>query len=174
MPKRRLGYGEVATEAAAAPSARGRTSQASSPKKKASSNKSMARRQPRRKTAEILVKLSDSCNLHAKRCHGDRNASEVAAEDQDERIPTACQKDLQNLQNLLPQIELKFQPPRPGEKGPSADDVVHLCAFYNSTIQSLYCPHAPRLFEQGKSVDAGKISEGFLLRLVSCLNTNSS
>ena len=154
MPKRRLGYGEVVVGEGTGPQSR-TTNPTTSPttEKKESSS----RRQPRRKTAEILLKLSHSCNLHSKSCHSEKTSNDTTIVDDDDRIPLRCENDLENLRNLLPQIELKFRPPQMGEQGPSADDIVHLCAFYNSTMQSLYCPYAPRLFEQGKSMEQGKV-----------------
>lgn len=154
MPKRRLGYGEVVAEEGAAPPSRSKKSPGSPPTQE--KNPGSNRPQPRRKTAEILLKLSHSCNLHLRSCHNEKN-SNASIVDDDERVPLRCQNDLENLGNLLPQIELKFRPPEPGDEGPSAEDVVHLCAFYNSTMQSLYCPYAPRLFEQGKSTEHGKV-----------------
>lgn len=154
MPKRRLGYGEVVVGEGTAPPSRTKTPTTSP---STQTKESSSRRQPRRKTAEILLKLSHSCNLHLKSCHSEKDSNDATIVDDDDRIPLRCENDLENLRNLLPQIELKFRPPQLGEQGPSADDVVHLCVFYNSTIQSLYCPYAPRLLDQGKSMEQGTV-----------------
>ena len=72
-------------------------------------------------------------------------------DDDEENIPEQCRIDLEKLRNLLPEIEKKFHPSTHGEKGPAAQDIAHLCDFYNSVMQGNYCPYAPHLFHMGKS-----------------------
>ena len=158
MPKRRLGYGEVAMETKV-PSQRRRSPSAPTAEVPGVSS----RRAPssRRQSSDYLLKLSQCCNSHASKCPKDRRTATTCADDEEERIPDLCSADLEQLRNLLPEIEKKFQPPGAGQKGPEADDVAHLCDFYNSVIQGHYCPFMPHLFHLGKSPKDGEF--GFLL-----------
>lgn len=154
MPKRRLGYSEVAMETKAPPPSQTRRS---SPAPATETSGPASRRSSsRRKSSDFLLKLSRSCNAHATNCHKDRIARPVGLEDEVERIPDQCRADLEQLRNLLPEIEKKFQPPAPGQRGPEAHDVAHLCDFYNSVMQGNYCPYAPHLFDLGKSPKNGE------------------
>lgn len=150
MPKRRLGYGEVAItkEPVSAPPPA---------KRQADKSSSLKRSSSRRKISDVLVKLSRSCNSHSTNCHKDRKGA-VRVDDEETRIPDQCRSDLEMLRNLLPEIEKKFRPPARGERGPEAHDVAHLCDFYNSVMQGNYCPYAPHLFHMGKSVNEGRLA----------------
>jgi len=155
MPKRRLGYGEVAVAKARALSPAPPTRRSAAAADKSPSRNSSSRS----KTSDLLVKLSRSCNSHSSNCHKDRKGGVLrGAEDKDDErtIPAQCRTDLEKLRNLLPEIEKKFQPPGRDEKGPEAHDVAHLCDFYNSAMQGNYCPYAPHLFHMGKSGNEGE------------------
>jgi hypothetical protein len=151
MPKRRLGYGEVAMETQApSPSQTRRSPPAPNAEKPPPTRRSSSRR----KSSDFLLHLSRSCNAHATKCHKDPRTT-ISAEDEEERIPDQCRADLEAMRNLLPEIEKKFQPPAQGQRGPEAHDVAHLCDFYNSVMQGNYCPYAPHLFHLGKSPKDG-------------------
>lgn len=110
----------------------------------------------RQKSSDVLIKLSQSCNNHLSNCHKDRRVTGNTEEEEEENIPEQCKMDLEKLRNLLPEIEKKFHPNGHGEKGPEAQDVAHLCDFYNSVMQGNYCPYAPHLFHMGKSPSDGE------------------
>ncbi len=147
MPKRRLSYGEVVNGVKTPPPSLGRDISLQIVDTTSSAS--------RKKSSDVLIKLSHSCNAHSNNCHRDRNIV-VNVDNEAEDIPEQCRVDLEKLRNLLPEIEKKFQPPAYGGKGPEANDVAHLCDFYNSAMQGSYCPYAPHLFHRGKSPDSGE------------------
>lgn len=151
MPKRRLGYGQVAIEAKAPPLSQTRRSPPAPNAEKP--GPTQQRSSSRGKTSDVLLKLSRSCKFHAEHWHSDWSG---AVEEDEESIPAHCKGDLEGLRNLLPKIEEKFQPPATGQKGPEAHDVAHLCDFYISVMKGNYCPHAPHLFHLGKSPTDGE------------------
>ena len=140
MPKRRL-YNETADEndgSTSASSSRGRSTQRSS---------------SHRKSSDVLLSLADACTRHSE-YHQSRNDSSAVAEDEGD-IPEKCCAVLERLRQLLPRVEKSFQPPPPGKKGPDASDIAHLCNFYDSALQGVYCPHASHLFQRGKDPKEG-------------------
>ena len=151
MPKRRLSYGEVVVGSnSLSPSAARRR-----PRPTGMTTPGASRPVSRKKSSDVLIKLSQSCNNHLSNCHKGRSVK-VNIDDDEEKIPEQCRIDLEKLRNLLPEIEKKFHPNLLGEKGPEAQDVAHLCDFYNSVMQGNYCPYAPHLFHLGKSPDDGE------------------
>lgn len=141
MPKRALGYGELAVQKDT-PERRRRLAEASG----------NSRRPSNRRSSEILLGLSHSCKKHAE-VHKDKKS--VAIHDEENDLPTRCISDLRALRNLLPKVEKAFQPPTKGKPGPAAQDVALLCEFYGSVLGGTFCPHAPHLFHLGKSAAEG-------------------
>jgi hypothetical protein len=149
MPKRRLYIdGGAENEASSSSvSERGRGPQQATT---GQSRRSAAQR----RSSDVLLRLSDACNKHATYHKGRKNTGQ--SEDDEDNLPERCRSDLQILRNLLPKVEKSFQPPAPGKKGPEAEDIAHLCDFYNSVLRGAYCPHAPHLFQRGQSAKDGK------------------
>ena len=124
-------------------------------------------------STEILLKMSDACckhgDYHSKKqpnCRPDPNNDEA-------NLPQRCLKDIRALRQLLPKVEKTIQPqvdsneasPRAAKTGRSkaiqkegteASDICHLCDFYESVLNGVFCPHAPHLFQWGKGGIDGK------------------
>lgn len=84
-----------------------------------------------------IVKLLDACKKH-KALHSEGKITPV--ENNRQKPPTRCRKDLRGLQTVLPSVESEFK------KASSVENVKHLCEFYKSVVNNGFCPHANLTF----------------------------
>lgn len=116
----------------------------------------------------LLLRLSECCHRHQvshhnhKKDHSSNANAAVWCQDDEEQVPDGCRDAIDMLRKILPKVELKsmaIQHREPGQKkgrGPPARDVAHMCAFYTSALNGVFCPHAPHLFLLGKGATESK------------------
>jgi hypothetical protein len=148
------------------------------------SSRPATKKNPHRRSSQILVKLSNACQSHQKDFHlsnnndGHANAAAVVNNNRAHRtgaietdIPASCQSALSKLESLLPKLqrEIPFKyawrevasniDANEEEYAAILDDVLLLCDFYGSILSGYYCPHMPQLFHWGKHIGSSKFCE---------------
>jgi hypothetical protein len=113
----------------------------------------------------LLLVLSECCHRHQVSHHNKKDSSSATAasnwcQDDEEQVPDGCREAIDMLRKILPKVELKSmsidryhhreQPGGQKQRGPPARDVAHMCDFYTSALNGVFCPHAPHLFLLGK------------------------
>jgi hypothetical protein len=108
----------------------------------------------------LLLHLSECCHRHQVSHHSKKDSTaSVWCEHDEEQIPEGCREAIDMLRKILPKVELKSMSIHrvPGQKrGPPARDVAHMCDFYTSALNGVFCPHAPHLFLLGKGATESK------------------
>jgi hypothetical protein len=111
----------------------------------------------------LLHVLSECCHRHQASYHNKKDSnSAVWCQDDEEEVPDGCRDAIDMLRKILPKVELKSMSivhSEPGQKkgrGPPARDVAHMCDFYTSALNGVFCPHAPHLFLLGKGATESK------------------
>jgi hypothetical protein len=103
----------------------------------------------------LLLRLSECCHRHQVSHHSKKDSASAAVwcQEDEEQVPDGCREAIDMLRKILPKVELKSMSihREPGQKrGPPARDVAHMCDFYTSALNGVFCPHAPHLFLLGK------------------------
>ena len=111
----------------------------------------------------LLLLLSECCHRHQVSHHNKKGSNAaVWCQDDEEQVPDGCREAIDTLRKILPKVELKSMSIQrePGQKtrGPPARDVAHMCDFYTSALNGVFCPHAPHLFLLGKGATESKCS----------------
>lgn len=107
----------------------------------------------------LLLRLSECCQRHQVSHHNkkDSSSASVWCQDDEEQVPDGCREAIDMLRKILPKVEIKSIHREPGQKkGPLARDVAHMCDFYTSALNGVFCPHAPHLFLLGKGATESK------------------
>jgi hypothetical protein len=110
----------------------------------------------------LLLRLSECCHRHQVSHHNkkDSNAA-IWCQDDEEQVPDGCRDAIDMLRKILPKVELKSmsihrEAGQNRGRGPPARDVAHMCDFYTSALNGVFCPHAPHLFLLGKGATESK------------------
>jgi hypothetical protein len=111
----------------------------------------------------LLLQLSECCHRHQVSLHAKKESTaSVWCQDDEEQVPQGCRLAIDMLRKILPKVELKSMSIHraPGQKrGPPARDVAHMCDFYTSVLNGVFCPHAPHLFLLGKGATESECHE---------------
>ena len=117
--------------------------------------------------SEQLMKLADACRAHTK-YHEDRrmnrrnNQTDKQTEDDSssffcpdpQDVSDHCRSEISSLSLVLPQVETRYRANTPNSY--PVQDIHHICDFYSSVINGMFCPNAPHLFQCGRGGVEGK------------------
>lgn len=111
----------------------------------------------------LLVRLSESCNLHRQNCHGSDDENDI---DYNADPSPQCLSDMKDLKSIIPMIEASCLRKKRNESDSRAGDsstgpatlrnidpkeVNNLCLFYISVVECTYCPFSmDLLFDHGR------------------------
>jgi hypothetical protein len=59
--------------------------------------------------------------------------------DGEENMSTFCQESIKTLKKIVPKLERQYH----ASTNPQAEDIGHICDFYEQLIEGDFCPHAP-------------------------------
>jgi hypothetical protein len=93
-----------------------------------------------RNETSLLVQISESCARHRLR-HEKQQSHHGAGE---ENMSTFCQESIKTLRKIVPKIERQYH----ASTNPQAEDIGHICDFYEQLIEGDFCPHAPDALRQ--------------------------
>ena len=117
-----------------------------------SNNQSSSKRRKRVSSKSLLIRLAESCHAHRTNFHS-RQEDDTDYESPSEEEMKACASDMEKLRNAMPRIEAACHCKKKGDAVDAVDakQVNHLCLFYNSVVEGVYCPQSMELlFDNGR------------------------